>query len=236
MPTDMRRIREIGEHSVYIPGLQGGVLLDVGANQGRFGRGVAALASVSVISVEANPDLATLLRQRGIRVIECALGLRDGIEHLNIGENDEASSIRLPRGRDAHLVVRQTVPVVMKTLRTLLEEQKISRAACVKLDIEGAEIDVLMSVGASSIEIAPQWTVEFHDGPEFQLCEAKEVDAAITAMRSVGFSVLVRNWPARTNVLFLKRDALSIGLLEWIAIKIRYQYLAVVWRKCRGLR
>jgi len=34
----------------------------------------------------------------------------------------------------------------------------------------------------------------------------------------------------------LKRDALSIGLFEWIALKIRYEYLAVVWRKCLGLR
>jgi FkbM family methyltransferase len=232
----MRRIREISEHSVYVPGLQNGVVLDVGANKGRFGRGILAVFPVRVVSVEANPKLAMLLRQQGIQVIECALGARDGPEHFNIGHNDEASSTRTPQGLNAHLVVRQTLRVPMKTLKTLLVEQKISRATCVKLDIEGAEIDVLMSVGTSASEIAPQWTVEFHDGPEFQLCKAGEVDAAIAGMKSVGFSVLVRNWPARTNVLFLKRDALSIGLFEWVALKIRYQYLAVVWRKCRGLR
>jgi FkbM family methyltransferase len=232
----MRRIREIGEHSVYVPGLQSGVVLDVGANKGRFGCGIAAAFPVKVIAVEANPSLTPLLRQQGIQVIECALGPRDGPADFNIGHNDEASSVRTPQGGDAHLVIRQKVHVVMKTLKTLLAEQKISRAACVKLDIEGTEIDVLMSVGAAASEIAPQWTVEFHDGPEFQLCKATEVDAAIAAMRSAGFSVLVRNWPACTNVLFLRRDALSIGLFEWVALKIRYQYFAVVWRKCLGLR
>ena len=124
----------------------------------------------------------------------------------------------------------------MKALKSVLYEHTISDVACVKLDIEGGEIDVLMSVGAYASQIAPQWTVEFHDGPEFQLCKATEVDAAIAAMKSAGFSVLVRNWPACTNVLFLKRDALSIGLFEWVALKIRYQYVAVVWRKCLGLR
>jgi FkbM family methyltransferase len=232
----MRRIREIGEHSVYAPGLQSGVVLDVGANKGRFGSGIAAAFPVEVISVEANPSLAVLLRRQDIQVIECALGLQDGPVDFNIGHNDEASSVRTPQGRKAHLAVRQTVRVAMKTLKTLLVEHEISRAACVKLDIEGAEIDVLMSVGAAASVIAPQWTVEFHDGPEFQLCKATEVDAAIAAMRSAGFSVLVRNWPTYTNVLFLKRDALSIGLFEWVALKIRYQYLAVLWRKCLGLR
>jgi len=132
----MRRIREIGEHSVYVPGLQSGVVLDVGANKGRFGRDMAAVFPVRVISVEANPNLAKLLRQQGLQVIECALGPRDGAEHFNIGHNDEASSIRTPQGRNVHLVVRQTVHVAMKTLRTLLVELKISRAACVKLDID----------------------------------------------------------------------------------------------------
>ena len=233
----MRKIREIAEHSLYVPGLQdGGSVLDVGGKQGRFGSAIAAAFPVRVISIEANPILAARLRQKGIQVVECALGATDGSVDFNIGHNDEASSVRTPQGRNAHLAVRQTVHVAMKALKTLLVEHKISRAACVKLDIEGAEIDVLMSVGAAASEIAPQWTVEFHDGPEFQLCKATEVDAAIAAMRSAGFSVLVRNWPACTNVLFLKRDALSIGLFEWIALKIRYEYLAVVWRKCLGLR
>ena len=234
--TGMRRIREIAEHSVYVPGLQSGVVLDVGANKGRFGDAITELFPVRVISVEANPSLANLLRHRATQVIECALGARDGPELFNVGYNDEASSIRTPQGPNGHLVVRQTVHVAMKTLKTLLVEQDVSRLACIKLDIEGAEIDVLMSLGIFAREIAAQWTVEFHDEPEYQLCNAVDVDAAIAAMKSVGFSVIVRNWPIRTNVLFLNRDALAIGLLEWVALKVRYQYLAVVWRKLLGMR
>jgi FkbM family methyltransferase len=233
----MRKIREIGEHSVYVPGLQdGGYVLDVGANRGRFGSAIAAEFPVRIISIEANPILAALLRQKGIQVVECALGATDGSVDFNIGHNDEASSTRTAAAGNAQLVVKETVHVDMKALTTVLDEHTISGVVCVKLDIEGGEIEVLMSVGAQASQIAPQWTVEFHDGPEFQLCKGTEVDTTIAAMRSAGFSVLVRNWPALTNVLFLKRDALSIGLFEWVALKIRYQYLAVVWRKCIGLR
>jgi len=233
----MRKIREIGEHSVYVPGLKaGGDLLDVGANRGRFGAEIAAEFPVNVISVEANPCLAALFRQQGIEVVECVLGATDGSVEFNIGHNDEASSIRMPQTGNAHLTVKETVRVDMKSLHTVLEEQAISGVACVKLDIEGGEIDVLMSIGACASQIAPQWSVEFHDGLEFGLCKRAEVNAAISEMKLGGFSVLIRNWPARTNVLFVNRKSLSIGLLEWVALKFRYQYLALVWRKYVELR
>ena len=202
----MRRVIEIRAHSVYVPGLQtGGSVLDAG--------------------------LAASLRTRGAQVIECALGCRDGSTTLHVGTNDEASSTCLPQFTDAHLIVTQSIPVQEKTIETVLEELGIYRFACVKLDIKGAEADLLKRINPVAREIAPQWTVEFHDDPEFSLCTATEVDAAISVMASSGFGVLVRNWPARTNVLFLDRKALSISHLQWISLKLRYQYLAFLWRR-----
>ena len=60
------------------------------------------------------------------------------------------------------------------------------------------------------------------------------LDAAISGMAHSGFSHLVRDWPVRTNVLFLDRRALSISLLKWIGLKLRYQYLALAWRRYRN--
>lgn len=227
----MRKIVEIGEHSVYAPSLlKGGDVIDIGANKGRFSAEIAAKYPVKVVSVEANPNLAFVLREKGFDVIGCALGGAEGSVAFHIGTNDEASSLRLPDGEDAHLVVRETVTVTMKSLNAVLRERGLSRLACVKVDIEGGEIDVLKSVVTDARRISPQWTVEFHDDLEFRLCKPVEVDATIAALRAEGFSVLVRNWPSRTNVLFVDRRGLSIPLLEWITIKIRYQYLAVVLR------
>ena len=73
----MRKIREITEHSLYVPGLQdGGSVLDVGANRGRFGSAIAAAFPVRVISIEANPILAALLRQKASKSLNAHWGQR----------------------------------------------------------------------------------------------------------------------------------------------------------------
>jgi FkbM family methyltransferase len=228
-----RSIIEIGEHSVYGPGLaRGGMVLDAGANRGRFSREIAARFPVSTCAIEANPTLADALREDGMHVLDGALAAASGRVTFNIGTNDEASSTRAPKQR-GHLVVKERVEVRARTLMELLGELALARVACVKLDIEGAEVDVVQSLGPSARDLCPQWTIEFHDDEEFQLCDREEVDAAIATMTKAGFSALSRNWPSRTNVLFLDRRALSIGLLAWFILKFRYQYLAVVWRLLR---
>jgi FkbM family methyltransferase len=227
----MRKIIEISDHSIYAPGLQmGGHVLDAGANKGRFGTEAAKKFPITVHFLEANPVLAASLRSQGFCVVECALGAAEGSIAFNIGTNDEASSTRVPDG-DAHLVIKEIVSVSMKTMNSVLSEIGVSHLACVKLDIEGEEVDVLRSVGPIARQISPQWTVEFHDDPEFKLRKSGEVDAAIATMTSAGFSVLVRNWPSRTNVLFVDRRVLQLGRLEWLAIKFRYQLFAYFWRK-----
>lgn len=211
-------------------------MLDAGANKGAFGAAIVAVFPVSVVSIEPNPALCASLETRGAVVHECALGAKDGVTQFNVGYNDEASSIRTPEPGNAHLRIRQTVQVRMKSLPTIMLEEKIPCFACVKLDIEGAEVDVLMSLSSQAAPISPQWTVEFHDGREFRLCTHAEVNDAMAAMKRSGFSILLRDWPARTNVLFVDRNALSISLLEWAILKIRYQYLAVLWRMQLALR
>jgi hypothetical protein len=126
----MRRIIELGEHSVFVPGLQkGGWALDAGANRGRFGAQVTAIFPVEAIYIEANPALAAMLRQQGRNVVDCALGGADGSVVLNIGENDEASSVRLLAAEGRHLVVKESVKVTSKTLNTILAETKVTRLA-----------------------------------------------------------------------------------------------------------
>ncbi len=186
--------------------------------------------AVRPILIEPNPMLADALRASGSSVVACALGTANGSTIFHIGGNDEASSVRLPKAL-GRLVPMDSLAVPVRTLSSLREEFRIPQFVCVKLDIEGAEVDVITSLGPTAREVAPQWTVEFHDGDEFGLCEPEEVDQAIHAMRRQGFSVLVRNWPSRTNVLFVDRKELSISWLYWAVIKIRYQYLAALWRK-----
>lgn len=232
----MRRISEIGEHSVWTSGLAGGgCVLDAGANHGRFSIETMRRFPVQTFAIEANPGLAALLRAAKMRVAECALGAVNGNATFHLGENDEASSVRKPRVNVAHLKIKNEVVVSVKTLVTIIDEEKLAGIVCVKLDIEGAEVEVLPKLAPLASKISPQWTVEFHDAPEFGLCSKGEVNIAIRSMQESGFSVLVRNWPARTNVLFLDRSQLKVGRFVWLWVKWRYQYFAFLWRKFRWL-
>jgi FkbM family methyltransferase len=212
----MRRILEIGEHSIFAPALRsGGYVLDIGANRGRFSKEIAAKFGVKPVCVEANPALARQLKEQGFHVLECAIGARDGCTQFYIGTNDEASSIRRPDGEGVQLVVKSTRQIAMKSLASISEMLDITDFACIKLDIEGAEVDVINSSSSLICKATPQWTIEFHDGREFQMCTREEVTAAIGRLKKLGFGILVRNWPARTNVLCLDRRTLRIGLADW---------------------
>ena len=227
---------EIGEHSVWTPGLAaGGCVVDAGANHGQFSMEAMRQFPVQTMAIEANPGLAAMLRAAKLRVVECALGAANGTTTFYLGKNDEASSVRVPRVDGAHLKVKEAVVVEVKTIAAIIEKEMLAKIACVKLDIEGAEVEVLPTVASVAREIGPQWTVEFHDEPEFGLCSKEEVDTAIRWMQESGFSVLVRNWPARTNVLFLDRRQLGISRFVWFWIKWRYQWFAFLWRKLRRL-
>jgi FkbM family methyltransferase len=232
----MRIISEVGEHSVWVPGLKGGgYVVDAGANRGSFSLELMRLFPVQCMAIEANPRLAAILRTDNLRVADCALGAANGTTTFHLGENDETSSIRKPISDEAHLKTKEVVLVHVRTLRAIIAEERLAEICCVKLDIEGAEVEVLPEVAPLAREISPEWTVEFHDEPEFALCSKQEVDRAIQSMRESGFSVLVRNWPARTNVLFLDRRKLGISPPVWFWIKLRYQWCAFLWRKLRRL-
>lgn len=232
----MRKIVDIGGHSLCTKGLRlGQVVLDVGANRGRFTKEVSRRLGLYAVAVEANPELVKVLRHEGITVIEGALAASTAMRDFHIGANEETSSMLKPTTSRAHLQVTKSVVVQTKTLPSILAEASLVKACLIKLDIEGAEIEVLTTLDASLRAVSPQWTVEFHDEREFGLSSRDDVDRAIAEMRAAGFSVLVRNWPARTNVLFVNRSELGIGFFEWLWMKLRYQWLSFLWRAIIGI-
>lgn len=209
--------------------------MDAGANRGEFSKRFAKIFPVSTIAIEANPDLVKTLRASNVSVLECALGSSNGTRVFYIGVNDEASSVRKPTIPGAHLQIKRDVIVQVKSIGAIIEENNLTGIVCVKLDIEGSEVEVLAAVAPLAKTISPQWTVEFHDEAQFGLCSKAEVDEVLRLMRECGFSILSRNWPARTNVLFLDRGHLKIGPMAWFWLKLRYEWFAYLWRKVIGI-
>ena len=192
-------IRCFREHSFFgtlLP--RPAVVADFGAHRGEF---FAALKSEYLISrallVEADPALAESLQQtfrNEADVLHAAL----------VGENrgttvvftrsfhPEASSIF---SEAVYSLANQfEVPTVdfAEALRRLG-----GRIDLAKLDIEGAEIEVLQTAHTSDLAACGQLSVELHD-KSHQITRR-----AYKRLRSEGYGVVNANWPFANDMLFV---------------------------------
>lgn len=133
----------------------GDAVIDGGANVGFIS--LVALDAVGeaglVYSVEANPRLARRLRglwqrRRTSRVLEAALGRREGAVEFNIASNSGWSSTR----SNATYRVAETITVAGSTLDAIVAGSGRERFKLLKLDLEGGELDALLGAAKSLAE------------------------------------------------------------------------------------
>jgi FkbM family methyltransferase len=125
-----------------------GLMLDAGANVGYHTLLMAEIGgpAATIIAVEANPDLAELIRRtvavngffERVEVHAVALGDKPGMVELKIYDQYKGSSSLVATDEAAaHFGDRlKVVPVPMKTLDELTAGRPLS---CAKIDCEGAE-------------------------------------------------------------------------------------------------
>src|SRR5689334_261395 len=135
------RVAEIRRHSFITDWLSDqSVVLDLGMHRGEFGRAVNDAFACRVIGVEPVPDFYDgLAGAPGITAERCAVN-GDGrpvVLHLNRG-SDTCATIH-PGLAQPGVV---TVGVQGTTIGDLLARHDVERAALVKLDVEGAELEI----------------------------------------------------------------------------------------------
>ncbi len=154
--------------------------VDLGGNIGMASLLFFACGARSGLTVEANPALMPGLRQRlssvnGQSVIEnAAISSCDGPIPFKVTSNHRLSAIGAADDGDALLV-----PAV--ALGPLLKRHDIERATLLKMDIEGAEFDVLAN-SAEELLRFEQLFVEIHGGPT-------QWERFKSGLRSLGFSI-----------------------------------------------
>lgn len=151
----------------------GAVLVDVGAHVGSIvGSALRHGRDVRVIAIEAIEHKAAFLRETfpQVRVHCCAAGARDGTAPFFVHRTLTAySSLGRPaRGTRADI---DQIEVAVRTLDSLISAQDID---VIKIDVEGAELDVLR--GAETLLQACRPIVMFESGPDHaeQLVASKE--------------------------------------------------------------
>jgi len=172
------------EHT-FIPSWIGpdAIVVDLGMNEGRFARAMIDNFGARVVGVEPDASLAEKNRQSGLDCQRLAIGAAVGEAAFLVDQHDSRGS-RLITPNDNE---QGSLMVPVAPLSVFLEEAGIDRVALLKIDIEGAELNLFESE-AAVLDRVDQITVEFHSFafPEHE----PRASAIITMMKRRGFYCL----------------------------------------------
>ncbi len=145
------------------------IVWDIGANVGSFAFASASIAKrVAVLTVEADIWLAQLLRKSAnlkenqhlnLQILPAAISKQNGVATFLIAQNGRCSNtLESGGGRTTMGGVRQRVIVPTLTLDTLLNF--FTSPTFVKIDVEGAELEVLNGGDKILNEVRPTFYIE----------------------------------------------------------------------------
>lgn len=160
------------------------VVWDVGANVGLFSFAASALtgAQGQVVAFEPDTFLVELMRKAKsaancarIDVLPVAVGREFSVTRLNIAEGGRSGNyVSSSIGSSMALSVRSTIPVLATTLDSLLDSLPMPNV--LKIDVEGAELDVLQ--GAARL---------LRENQPVILCEVNSANASDVSRLLTGF-------------------------------------------------
>jgi FkbM family methyltransferase len=223
------RTIEICNHS-FLPRFidEGSVVVDIGANHGDFAYAVIQRFGCRVVSAEPVKELYDgLAADPLLEVLPVAVGGKNQTIAMNIFPTRCASVLGpMTSGEEA-----ATQSVEMVTLAEFCRRAGVDRIDLLKMDIEGAEVDLFEACSDEQLQAVRQITVEFH---EFLYPEQTEPVAKILErMRRLGFWVMPFSLD-NTNVLFVNRTT-GVGPVEVAFLRTFVRYWKGMLRRVRRI-
>ena len=189
-------------------------IVDLGACGGRFaGELKRTHPGARMVLVEPNPALArklerTVGRMPHVRVVNVATGsVPEPKVNFYLSKNPEASSFYPVFAAKCGLERGCRVTVERVTLRGIMSRLNVRKIHLLKVDIEGAEWDVLASMAAEDCAQIDQISVEFHDFIDPK--QRVRTLAAIRKLKRLGYS-LWRRGLGYSDCLFYRPNLLRI--------------------------
>ena len=203
------------EHQAILRALQPSLVVDVGANRGQFSLDVRrAVPSAQVIAFEPlGPEAdiyASIFPNAATHSLHrVALGAVDGSASLHVSAARDRSSL-LPIGDRQREVFPGTEEVSIevvevRTLDDFIDEFRSGHPALLKIDVQGAELDVVRG-GPESLRLF-RWIylemsfIELYDGQPL-------ADALIEELRTRGFELCGVSSPSISGGVPVQVDAL----------------------------
>ncbi len=229
MPGRPRFISRLCSHT-FVSALldRGSVVVDLGLNQGEFARGIHAKFGCAVYGAEPVPELFEALRgQAGLAAENCAIAAKAGSQMIHLAAGRCASLSGQPSGVQSQTIEVRTVP-----LAEFLSSHRITGVDLLKVDIEGAELEVFANLPADVLAEFRQITIEFHDfmHPE----TAPEVQRTIDNLRAAGFRC-VRFSKDNIDLLFINSRRVRHAFLIHLLASLWFRPWLALTRKIRRL-
>jgi len=208
------------------------VIVDLGANHGDFSQAMMEKFKCKVVAVEPVKALydeiqsnQEIQRYALLNLLPIAVGGTNGTIEINVYDGRCASVLGAIRAEEG----QSTQKVEMVTLAELRKRTGVGQIDLLKMDIEGAEIDLLNGCSDEELQSVMQMTVEFH---EFLYPEQAEPVARIIArMRVLGFWVMPFSLDT-TNVLFVNKKT-GVGAGEFAVLRTFVRYGKGIVRRAR---
>lgn len=221
-----RHLDRISQHSFICSALSpDSIVFDFGANQGEFSLNIIEKYGCRVFAAE--PVLAlcdSMRRHERLSLHRIAIGENGEIVDLIVNDDDVLSSTVLDHD------VAESVLGTSNSLRTITETcldlaafrelNGIDHVDLVKVDIEGAELDLFETTSDHALRSCGQLTVEFHDYWYPDL--ATRTERAKQRLCDLGFR-MIRFTPNNKDIVFVNPEIIRLSFLDW-------QYLEKVSR------
>src|SRR5262245_381646 len=181
MLRDQMSIEVIETHTI-LPDVvsPGSVVVDCGANVGRFSLEMIRRFGCLCYAIEAAPDtFKKIPATENLHRYNFALCRADKLVTMSIDEDITRSTIK-------HESKENTVTVQGRWLGEFLAGELSGKVVDVgKMDIEGAELEGIASLEDDHIRRVGQWTIEFHDF--LGMMSVSDVTQCVERIAGLGF-------------------------------------------------
>ena len=183
-------------------------MLDLGANYGHFAEAITARFGCKCVAVEPSPEpFAAISKSPYISKIQAAVSDASGTMPFHIAVDSVASSL----AKDTS-VGAKAINVRVLSLGDLVSQLAWQRIDLLKVDIEGAEIQMLAACSDELLGRIAQMTIEFHDF--CGLTPTGDVKMILARLRRLGFFSVRMSRVGHQDTWLINRRALRISNSE----------------------
>lgn len=208
----LSKIMSLRGHHFYTDILDSNsIVIDLGAHRGEFSLQLSETFGCKCYAVEAAPDLCGLIPENDlVKSYNYVVNDNNQPVKLHLANNPECNTIH-------HLPAANTETVVQVqgiTLERFLEINQIEQVDLLKVDIEGAEIELFNSLSDSTITKIKQISVEFHDFLPYLDNMGQRIQAIKAKLQQLGFACIVYTITCHEDVLFLNQNYCNLSTWE----------------------